>query len=95
MNLLKGAAALVGTAIAAEAGTAAYFYRRTMKRGKAKTERTIKMSGTDWGQYKPFLGERKEYMMAQYHEDVYVTSIDGLKLHGVYFPGEDKGRVVI
>ena len=95
MSLIKGAAALAGILVAAEAGTSAYFYRRTMKRGKAKTERTIKMSGTDWGQYKPFLGERKEYMMAQRHEDVYVMSGDGLRLHGVYFPGEDKGRVVI
>ena len=54
-KLLKGAAALLGIAAAAEAGGTAYFYRRTMKRYNAKTERTIKMSGVDWEKYFPLL----------------------------------------
>ena len=50
-KLLKGAAALLGVVTAAEAGGTAYFYRRTMMRYNAKTERTMKMSGVDWEKY--------------------------------------------
>lgn len=95
MGFWLGTAAVAGSLVAAEAGISAYFYRRTMKRGKAKTERTMKMAGTDWEQYKPLLKERREYMMAQPHEDVYIGSEDGLMLHGVYFPGTESNRLVI
>lgn len=92
---LGGAAAAFMALAAGEAAGTAYFYRRTMKRSKAKKERTMKMSGTDWGQYAPFIEERKAYMMAQPHEDVWIQSDDGLKLHGVYFPGEEGNKLVI
>ena len=52
-NLLKGAAGLLGAVAAAEAAGTAYFYRRTMKRYNAKTERTMKMSGVDWNNIIP------------------------------------------
>lgn len=93
--LAKGAAVLLGMLVAAEAVGTVYFYRRTMKRNKVKTERTMKMSGTDWEQYFPMIEKRKTYMMAQPHEDVWITSDDGLKLHGVYFPGEKGNQAVI
>lgn len=93
--LTKGAAVLLGTLVAAEAVGIAYFYRRTMKRSKVKTERTMKMSGTDWEQYFPMIEKRKTFMMAQPHEDVWITSDDGLKLHGVYFPGEKSNKAAI
>ena len=70
------------------AGITAYFYRRTMKRNNAKVERTMKMAGTDWGQYKDFLAERKAYMLEQPHTDVYQKSDDGLKLHATWFPSD-------
>ena len=73
-KLLKGAALLLGAAAAAEAGGTAYFYRRTMKRYNAKVERTMKMSGVDWEQYVTLMGERREWMMEQPHEDVWITS---------------------
>ena len=92
---IGGAAALLSLLAVSEAGGAAYFYQRTMKRGKAKTERTIKMAGTDWIQHMDFIQERKKYMLAQYHEDVYQTSKDGLKLHATYFPGPDTQKIVI
>lgn len=92
---IGGAAALLILLAVSEAGGAAYFYQRTMKRGKAKTERTIKMAGTDWSQHMDFIQERKKYMLAQYHEDVYQTSKDGLKLHATYFPGPDTQKIVI
>lgn len=89
------AACAAGVIATAQIAEAAYFYRRTMKRNKAKVERTIKMAGTDWSKHMPFIEERKEYMYAQPHEDVYCRSFDGLKLHGVYFPGEKKNKLVI
>lgn len=92
---IGGAAALLSLLAVSEAGGAAYFYQRTMKRGKAKTERTIKIAGTDWSQHMDFIQERKKYMLAQYHEDVYQTSKDGLKLHATYFPGPDTQKIVI
>lgn len=87
-------AVALGVLAASEAGTAAYFYRRTMKRNNAKVERTMKMAGTDWSQYMPFIAERKKFMLAQPHEDVYITSDDGLKLHGTYFPREGNRLVI-
>lgn len=94
-KLLKGAAVLLGVAAAAEAGGTAYFYRRTMKRYNAKVERTIKMSGVDWESYFPLMHERSGWMAEQPHEDVWITSEDGLKLHGTYFPGEEGTKAVI
>lgn len=94
-RLLKGAAALLGVLTAAEAGGTAYFYRRTMMRYNAKTERTMKMSGVDWESYFPIMHERHDWMMEQPHEDVWITSHDGLKLHGTYFEGDGGDKAVI
>lgn len=97
MNKIIGvAAAIAGITVAASAGGTAYFYRRTMKRYNAKVERTMKMSGTDWSQYMPLMEKRKAYMLEQPHEEVYMTSKDGLKLHGCFFPGPaDSKKLVI
>lgn len=73
----------------------AYFYRRTMKRNKAKTEKTIKMSGTDWDKYYPFIDKKKAYMLTQPKEDLYIQSNDGLKLHATYVPVGDEKKLVI
>ncbi|MCM1258944.1 MAG: alpha/beta hydrolase [Roseburia sp.] len=87
---LTGAAGLL---CAAEAGITFYFYNRTMKRNNAKTERTMKMSGTDWSKYIPLMHERKEAMMEHPHEEANITSFDGLKLHATYFlPREEEGK---
>lgn len=91
----KKIALAAGAATLAEVGVSAYFYRRTMTRNNAKTERTIKMAGTDWNQHMPFIQERKEYMMAQPHEDKWVQSEDGLKLHATWFPTDECKKVVI
>ncbi|MDY3249033.1 MAG: alpha/beta hydrolase [Candidatus Choladocola sp.] len=92
---VRGAAVLAGLLAAAEAGSSAYFYRRTMMRNNAKMERTMKMAGIDWSQHMPFIQECKEQMMAQAHEDVWVYSDDGLKLHGTWFPQGDCRKTVI
>lgn len=92
---MKRAAVLLGLLAVSEAGGTSYFYSRVMKRNKAKTERTVKMAGTDWSQHMPVIEKRKEYMMAQQYVDVYQETEDGLKLHASYFPGKDKRKVVI
>ena len=94
-KLIKGAAFCIGLLTLAEAGGSAYFYRRTMKRNNAKKERTIKMSGTDWEQYRPLIKDRKGFMLAQDHEDVYIRSEDGLRLHATYFPNGEADKAVI
>ncbi|MGN1204206.1 MAG: alpha/beta hydrolase [Lachnospiraceae bacterium] len=99
MGILKKGLACAGVLAAAGTAEIAYFYGRTMKRQKVKMERTIKMAGTDWSQYADMLAKRKEFMLAQPHEDVYITTFDYLRLHGVYFPAINdacgKKRVVI
>lgn len=86
---------VVGAITAAEFGLATYFYRRTMIRNKAKVERTIKMAGTDWSKHMPFILQRKVAMMKQEHHDEWITSSDGLKLHGTWFPKGECKKVVI
>lgn len=86
MKVMKKIAAAAGIGLVAEGAIVAYFYNRTMKRSYAKTERTMKMSGTDWSKYMPLMRERKAAMMEYPHADVSITSFDGLKLHAVYFP---------
>lgn len=86
---------VIGAAALAELLASIYFYRRTMVRSNAKTERTIKMAGTDWNQHMPFIQERKVKMMEQPHEDKWITSFDGLKLHATWFPQGDCKKVVI
>lgn len=99
MGVLKKGLAAAGALAAASAAGTAYFYNRTMIRQNAIVERTMKMAGTDWSQYSDILAERKAYAFAQPHEEVYVTSYDGLKLHATYIPAikeaGDKKRVVI
>lgn len=98
MKILGIGIACAGALAAVGAIEVGYFYGRTMKRNEVDMERTIKMAGTDWSQYTDILTERKNYMLAQPHEDVYQTAFDGLKLHAAYFPAireNDKKRVVI
>lgn len=85
----------LGAAAAAGVGESVYFYRRTMKRNHAKTDKTVKMAGPDWSQYADFIAERKEHLLEQPNEDVYLEAKDGLKLHGKYFPQGDEKKVVL
>lgn len=52
----------------------------------------MKMSGVDWESYYSFMKPRGEWMRAQTHEDVWIKSDDGLRLHATYFPGIDGGN---
>ena len=53
------------------------------------------MSGTDWDKYIPHIRECKEKLAELPHEDMYIKSDDGLKLHATYFPYEGSKKVVI
>lgn len=92
-RLLPLTALTAGGLALAGAIETAYFYRRVMKRSHTDVERTTKMAGTDWSQYKEILAQRKEYVLAREHEEVYQTSFDGLRLHGAWFrPKEEAGK---
>lgn len=91
LTVLLGAGLAAG---AAEYGIASYFFRRTMLRQNATTERTMDMAGTNWEQYKPKLQVWQESMLARPHEDVWIQADDGIKLHGTYFPGEGKKLIL-
>lgn len=55
------------------------------------------MKGTKWEKYGAMLCEGMQYIRMQTMESVNVTSFDGLKLHGRYFPssGERKGAILL
>ena len=95
MNKWKKAGILLSLLSVAEAGSSAYFYRRTMKRGMMSTESTTKMAGTDWSQYAELLKERKERLLARPRMDVSIRSKDGLRLRGTYIPNGDEKKIVI
>ena len=95
MNKWKKAGILLSLLSVAEAGSSAYFYRRTMKRGMMSTESTTKMAGTDWSQYADLLKERKEKFLARPRMDVSIRSKDGLRLRGTYIPNGDEKKIVI
>ncbi len=98
MSLLKivaGVAFVGAIGAAGEYAIASYFYNRTMIRSNAKREKTQKMAGTDWDRYIPHIRECKEKLANCPHEDMYITSKDGLKLHATYFPCEGSKKVVI
>ena len=94
-KMLRIVTVLLGVVAAAELGIAAYFYRRTMIRGNAKTDRTIKMAGTDWNQHMPFIQARKEAMLSEKHSDEWLMSADGLRLHATWFPQGECKKIVI
>ena len=94
-KMLRIVTVVLDVVAAAELGIAAYFYRRTMIRGNAKTDRTIKMAGTDWNQHMPFIQARKEAMLSEKHSDEWLMSADGLRLHATWFPQGECKKIVI
>ena len=94
-KMLRIVTVVLGVVAAAELEITAYFYRRTMIRGNAKTDRTIKMAGTDWNQHMPFIQARKEAMLSEKHSDEWLMSADGLRLHATWFPQGECKKIVI
>lgn len=89
---------LIGTAAVGAVGEyalARYFLRRTLIRSNAKQERTMDMAGTNWDLYIPMIHAAKERRDTWPKEDVFITSRDGLKLHGTWFGQEGSVRTAI
>lgn len=93
-RLLIGAG-IIGVAVTTEIFIARYLLERTLIRKNAKTERTQKMAGTDWNKYIPLIRERKEWLMNKQREEIYITSDDGIKLHGTLVPKENSKKIAI
>lgn len=90
------AAIFLGVTATAGIGGSVFFYRRAMKRGKkTKMKRTMRLAGMDWSKYEDFIAGRKENLLAQPKEDVYVVSEDGLTLHANYFPQGEEKKIVV
>ncbi len=91
-----GVVAVAGVAVAAgEYAIAKYFFNRTMIRANAKREKTQEMAGTDWDLYIPHIRECKEKLREMPHEDMFIMSDDGLKLHATYFRNEGSKKIAI
>ena len=86
---------LAAAGAAGEYGIARYFFHRTVVRGNAKRDRTQKMAGTDWDAHIPGIRASREWLAGQPQEDVYITSRDGLRLHGTFFCCEGSRRAVV
>lgn len=95
MSILKIVAGAALAGAAAEYAIAEYFFNRIMVRKNAKREKTQKMAGTDWDRYIPHIRECKAKLAEYAHEDLYITSNDGLKLHATYFPCEGSKKIAV
>lgn len=92
MKIFTVIAVIAALLLVMEASIILYFYNRTMKRTRAKTERTMKMSGTDWSKYIPLMQQRRLAMMERLHETVSIEAFDGLRLQATYFPPSENGK---
>ena len=73
VNLIKRL--IVGGVVcfaATETAIASYLLKRTLIRSRADIERTKKMSGTNWVKYIPEIKKKKDWLMKQEHNDVYI-----------------------
>ena len=53
------------------------------------------MAETEWDVYIPRIRESREALTKLLHQDMYIQSRDGLKLHAIFFPCENSKKVVI
>lgn len=82
-------------AAAGEYALARYFFRRTVMRANASSERTQDMAGTDWDLYIPLIRENRDWMMTMPLEKAEVTARDGLRLRGTFMPCPGSHKTVI
>ena len=75
--------------------TARYFFRFTILRKPTATLDNNINANTKWEQHLEFIRPRKDWLAKQPLEDVYITSFDGLKLHGTVLKcGSNKNCVI-
>ncbi len=94
--------AAIGGALAASAvyigSLAAFmkFFCREKPNGKEFEEFCKYIDGSPYREWLPKIREAREWLLALPHEDVYITSEDGLSLHARYFANPNSnGRTVI
>ncbi len=89
-----GGLAVVGGGISAYAATK--LFNKTIPRQDGVKVDTNEMADAEkWEVYKKFIGERKEWFMAQNLEKVSITSKDNLKLSGIYLPAEKTSDYIV
>lgn len=90
-------AALAGVAVGvvADYAIAKYFFNRTIIRKNATVDKTQEMAGTQWSEYVPMIRESREILSNLPYENMQIKSVDGLKLHGKFFPYEGSNKVAI
>lgn len=95
MGIIKWILGAGAAAVVVECGIAGYFFRRTVLRANATSERTTDMAGTDWEAYIPEIKKKKEKLEGFPKERVEITAADGLKLRGTYLAAGAGDRLVI
>lgn len=71
------------------------FLRLTILRKPTATLENNINANTNWEQHIPFMSKRREWLEQQKLEDVFVTSDDGLKLHGTVLRSKTNKNCVI
>ena len=75
--------------------TARYFFRFTILRKPTATLEKNINANTDWTKHLDFIKERKDWMLAQNPQDVYIQSADNLKLHAKIVKSKTNKNCVI
>ncbi len=76
--------------------TSRYFFRFTiLRKSTATIDNNIVNANTKWEQHLDFIRSRKSWLAEQKTEDVYITSFDGLKLHGTLLSSNNNKNCVI
>lgn len=95
-KLLIGAAALVGsTAAVCTAGAMALFERVIPRQDGLRVDISEMADMKKWDEYKKFITPNREWLTAQDLEHIVIMSRDGLKLHGDYFPADEKTNKLV
>lgn len=72
-----------------------YFFRFTILRKPTATLENNINANTDWSKHIDFIHKCREWLDTQKTEDVYISSFDGLQLHGTLLKCGDKKNLVI
>lgn len=75
--------------------TARYFFRFTILRKPTATLENNINANTDWTKHIDFIKKRKEWLAEQSLEEIYISSVDALKLHGILVKCKESKKVVI
>lgn len=75
--------------------SARYFFRLTILRKPTATLENNINANTNWEQHIDFINERKQWLLQQKTEDVFVKSDDGLKLHATLIRSKNNKNCVI